>query len=113
MLVVVLSEVGPPGEHRVAREGDHAIQGESHRIQATTAPSNELRELTLFKVDFLRIADRLDSGSSLWRRWGRGRRRVCPGPLPATDRGGLHERSEREHAKAREGRGDCGDAEQE
>src|SRR5437667_2230505 len=63
MLVVVLSEVGPPGEHRVAREGDHAIQGESHRIQATAAPSHELRELTLFKVDFLRIADRLDGAS--------------------------------------------------
>src|SRR2546425_11606072 len=51
VLVVVLSEVGPPGEHRVAREGDDAIQGESHSIQATVAASHELHELTLFKVD--------------------------------------------------------------
>src|SRR3989442_4735985 len=59
VLVVVLSEVSPPGEHRVAREGDHAIQGESHRLQATAAMSHEPRELTLFKVD-LWMANRLD-----------------------------------------------------
>src|SRR2546428_6549121 len=51
VVVVVLSEVGPPSEHRAPREGDHAIQRESHLLQATAAPSHEPRELTLFKVD--------------------------------------------------------------
>src|SRR5256886_1342973 len=111
VLVVVLSEVGPPGEHRVAREGDHAIQGESHPLQATAAMSHEPRELTLFKVDLV-DGEPVGRCWSLRRRRGRGRRGICPGPLPAADRGGLHERSEREHAKAGEGRGDWGDAEQ-
>src|SRR3989449_4388175 len=49
----------------------------------------------------------------LRRRRGRGRRSICPGPLPAAGRGGLQERSGRDRAKAGEGRGEWGDAEQE
>src|SRR5256885_4167792 len=106
-----------------SRKSVHQANTESRGKGTTRSKANRIRfrprllcpeprELTLFKDDLV-DGEPVGRCWSLRRRRGRGRRSICPGPLPAADRGGLHERSEREHAKAGEGRGDWGDAEQE